>query len=51
MGKLAISNEMMQKLESLKNSLNCGNTVNSLNGNPTACSSCWGGSCANGFTG
>lgn len=51
MGKLEISNETMQKLESLKNSLSCGNTENSLYGNPTACTSCWGGGCANGFTG
>jgi len=45
MEKFNLSNETMQKLESLKNSLNCGNTVSSLNGNPTACTTCWGGSC------
>lgn len=46
-----ISNESMQKLENFKNALNCGDTATALNGNPTACSSCWGGTCANGFTG
>lgn len=51
MGKFEISNETLQKLESLKNSLSCDNTVNTLNGNPTGCTFCWGGDCANGVTG
>ena len=51
MEKLKLSKETMQKLEAVKNSLHCGNATDIQYGTPTACTTCWGGGCANGITG
>ncbi len=51
MEKFNLSKEAMQKLESLKNTLNSSNAVSTQHNTLDGCGTCWGGGCANGFTG
>lgn len=44
MEKFNISKEAMQQLESLKATLNCEGAAVAY-GTPTACTTCWGGTC------